>query len=36
MGYRDPLAELDAVPNLSAQEKAQIRTRTALELLGEA
>ena len=35
MGYRDPLAELDAVPNLTADEKAQIRTRTALGLLGE-
>lgn len=35
MGYRDPLAELDAVPNLTAQEKEQIRVATARFLLGE-
>jgi aminocarboxymuconate-semialdehyde decarboxylase len=35
MGYADPLGELDTVPNLTAQEKAQIRTNTALGLLGE-
>jgi aminocarboxymuconate-semialdehyde decarboxylase len=35
MGYRDPLAELDAVPNLTRQEREQICTNTALALLGE-
>jgi len=34
-GYRDPLAELDAVPNLTAREKEQIRGSTARFLLGE-
>jgi aminocarboxymuconate-semialdehyde decarboxylase len=35
MGYRDPLGELDTVPNLTAQEKEQIRGSTARILLGE-
>ncbi len=35
MGYPDPLGELDAVPNLTADEKVQICTKTALALLGE-
>ena len=35
MGYADPLAELEQVPNLSPQEREQIRTRTARALLGE-
>jgi len=36
MGYSDPLGELDTVPNLTAQEKEQIRSSTARILLGEA
>jgi len=35
MGYEDPLAELDGIPNLTAQEKAQICGRTAQFPLGE-
>jgi aminocarboxymuconate-semialdehyde decarboxylase len=35
MGYADPLAELEQVPNLSPHEREQIRTRTAQALLGE-
>jgi aminocarboxymuconate-semialdehyde decarboxylase len=35
MGYRDPLNELDTVPNLTAQEREQIRSSTARVLLGE-
>ncbi len=35
MGYYDPLAELDTIPNLTPEERAQICGRTALELLGE-
>jgi aminocarboxymuconate-semialdehyde decarboxylase len=35
MGYPDPLRELEAVSNLTAQERAQIRSHTALSLLGE-
>ncbi len=35
MGYPDPLAELDKVPQLTADERAQICEKTALELLGE-
>jgi aminocarboxymuconate-semialdehyde decarboxylase len=35
MGYADPLAELDRVPNLTEKEREQIRTRTAQALLGE-
>ena len=35
MGYQDPLAELDKVPNLTAREKRHVRCGTALSLLGE-
>ena len=35
MGYEDPLAELDAVPHLTAEEKERICSRTARFLLGE-
>ena len=35
MGYFDPLAELDAIPNLTAQERARICSETARALLGE-
>ena len=35
MGYYDPLADLDAVPRLTAQERAQICGGTARTLLGE-
>jgi aminocarboxymuconate-semialdehyde decarboxylase len=35
MGYFDPLAELDAIPHLSAAERAQICEDTARALLGE-
>jgi aminocarboxymuconate-semialdehyde decarboxylase len=35
MGYFDPLAELDAVPRLTPQERAQICEGTARGLLGE-
>ena len=35
MGYPDPLGELDAVPNLTADEKVQICTKTAMALLSE-
>jgi len=35
MGYRDPLAELDTVPNLTVGEREQICANTALVLLGE-
>lgn len=35
MGYYDPLAELDAIPNLTPKERAQICSGTARALLGE-
>ncbi len=35
MGYYDPLADLDAVPRLTAQERLQICEKTARVLLGE-
>jgi aminocarboxymuconate-semialdehyde decarboxylase len=35
MGYYDPLAELDAIPHLTPEERAQICGGTARRLLGE-
>ncbi len=35
MGYYDPLAELDGIPGLTAEEREQICGRTARFLLGE-
>jgi aminocarboxymuconate-semialdehyde decarboxylase len=35
MGYYDPLAELDAIPRLTAEERKRICGTTALSLLGE-
>jgi aminocarboxymuconate-semialdehyde decarboxylase len=35
MGYYDPLADLDAVPRLTAEERAQMCEGTARKLLGE-
>lgn len=35
MGYEDPLAELDSIPGLTADEREQICSRTALSLFGE-
>jgi hypothetical protein len=35
MGYYEPLKELDAVPRLTAEERAMVCEKTARMLLGE-